>query len=74
MPKDSQKLSKIHFVCMGCRKVSNEQIRCTTSGCPRNRNPYSKCECTDELHSKIPYLDAAGYAIKNTEPTPTESN
>lgn len=55
-------LATTHFVCMGgCGLVSNEPMKCTSQGCPRYRNPLSRCGCEDGKHTKIPILNSAGF-------------
>ena len=48
-----------HFVCSGgCKSVSVTLGKCTTSGCPRSRNPLSECKCKNGKHGKLLFLNA----------------
>lgn len=43
-----------HYVCTGgCRVYSEMPGACPTPGCVRVRNPLTKCECQDGLHSDL---------------------
>lgn len=58
-----------HYVCLGaCGIVAKQERKCNKPGCPRNRNPLTKCKCTDGLHSDIYGLNTPKYkAIETIE-------
>lgn len=49
-----------HYVCTGgCKQISHNPGKCTTSGCPRARNPLNECKCKNGKHGKLLYLNAS---------------
>lgn len=60
--KNKSKLSHPipHYVCTGgCKQVSHESGKCTTSGCPRARNPLAICRCRNGKHGNLLLLNAS---------------
>jgi len=47
-----------HYVCTGgCGTVSQTPGKCLVHGCPRHRNPLTKCHCRNGKHGKLPTLN-----------------
>lgn len=59
MTKEKKSLPIPHYVCTGgCKTVSEKSGKCHVRGCPRYRNPLTKCECKDEKHGDLFYKNA----------------